>query len=194
MTFPSHLRTGAAMLALLTLLTGGLYPALTSALLQAGFPAAANGSLVFDDRGAVIGSHLIGQDFTDPKYLWGRLSATASNPYDAAASSGSNFGVTNPSLIDAAKARIAALKATDPGNAAPIPVDLVTASASGLDPEISPAAAAYQVRRIAKARGLGENVVRAAIAGATSGRTFGLLGEPRVNVLWVNQALDSIGR
>ncbi len=190
----SNLRASIVMLLLLTVLTGGFYPGLTTLILQSSFPKAANGSQILNDEGEVIGSSLIGQNFTEPEYLWGRLSATSPEPYNAASSSGSNFGVNNTALVEAAKARIAVLKAADPDNIAPVPVDLVTSSASGLDPEISPAAALYQVHRIAKARGLDDNKVRSVIAAATRGRTFGLLGEPRVNVLEVNQALDTIGK
>lgn len=168
-----------------TLLLGGVYPLLTLAIAQTAFHAQAEGSLIHDGKGRVIGSRLIGQNFTEAKYLWGRLSATGSAPYNAGASSGSNLGVNNPALIEAVKGRIEAL-----GRSGKVPVDLVTASASGLDPEISPAAAAYQTPRIAAARRISPSVVTAAIARSTRGRTFGILGEPRVNVLEVNLRLD----
>ncbi|MFT4074374.1 MAG: potassium-transporting ATPase subunit KdpC [Asticcacaulis sp.] len=168
-----------------TLLLGGLYPVLTLAIVQTAFHARAEGSLIHDTKGQVIGSRLIGQTFSQPQYLWGRLSATGPAPYNAGASSGSNLGVNNPALMDAVKGRIDALN-----SARPVPVDLVTASASGLDPEISPAAAAYQVPRIATARHVAEATVTEAIARSTKGRTFGILGEPRVNVLEVNLRLD----
>ncbi|WP_237153863.1 potassium-transporting ATPase subunit KdpC [Oryzibacter oryziterrae] len=194
MTLTSQLRASAAALTLFTLLLGGAYPAITTIGLQTLSPAAAGGNLVTGGNGEIVGSRLLGQTFTAPRYLWGRPSATGSSPYDASASSGSNLGVNNPTLIDAVKARVAALKAADPGNTASVPVDLVTASASGLDPDISPAAADYQVGRIAKARGLDEAQVRTAIASATSGRTLGLFGDPRVNVLAANMALDKLGQ
>lgn len=188
-TFVSNLRPAVASMILLSLLLGGIYPALTTLVLKIGFPHQAEGSLI-RDHGHVIGSTLIGQSFDQPEYLWGRLSATGTAPYNAGASSGSNLGVNNPALIDAVKGRIKALKDADPGNTAPIPVDLVTASGSGLDPEISPAAAEYQVHRIAAARHVSETVVRTAIASSTKARTLGVLGEARVNVLEVNLRLD----
>jgi K+-transporting ATPase ATPase C chain len=157
---------------------------------QAFFHHQANGSLIEKD-GRNIGSGLIGQPFSDPKYFWGRLSATSPFPYNAAASSGSNYGPTNPALVDAVQARIDALKAVDPANNQPIPVDLVTSSASGLDPDISLAAANYQVARVARYRGLPEEQVKAFVDRFTRGRQFGILGEPRVNVLQLNLALDS---
>jgi len=161
------------------------------------FPGQANGSLILKD-GKAVGSELIGQSFDDPKYFWGRLSATGTFPYNAfnadnlTASSGSNYGPLNPALMDAVQARIDALKAADPENTAPIPVDLVTASGSGLDPHISVAAALYQVARVARERGLSEDTVRALVEQYTEGRQFGFLGEPRVNVLKLNLALDGI--
>ena len=184
-----HLRPALTMLLALTLLTGVVYPLIVTGLAQIIFPQQANGSLVVRD-GKVIGSELIGQYFDEPKYFWGRPSATSPFPYNAAASSGSNLGPTNPVLIEAVKIRVAALRAADPGNEAPVPVDLVTASGSGLDPHISPAAADYQVKRVARARGLKERQVEDLVERYTDGRQFGLLGEPRVNVLKLNLALD----
>jgi K+-transporting ATPase ATPase C chain len=184
-----ELKPALLMLALLTVLTGVAYPLLVTGIAQAVFPHQANGSLIERD-GKVVGSELVGQPFSDPKYFWSRPSATGPMPYNAGASSGSNQGPLNPALADAVKARIAALKAADPGNTAPIPVDLVTASGSGLDPHISPAAAAYQVDRVARARSLSADTVRALVAKHSEGRQFGGLGEPRVNVLTLNLALD----
>jgi K+-transporting ATPase ATPase C chain len=175
----------------LTLVTGVIYPLVITGISQAVFPDRANGSLIVKD-GKAVGSELIGQPFSDPKYFWGRPSATGPMPYNAQASSGSNQGPTNPALMDAVKGRIQALRDADPGNIAPIPVDLVTASASGLDPHVSPAAAEYQVKRVAKARGLRVEAVEDLVAGHTEGRQFGFLGEPRVNVLKLNLALDTL--
>ena len=176
---------------LFILIAGVLYPLTITGIAQLAFPHRANGSLVIID-GKVRGSVLIGQPFTDPVYFWGRPSATSPVPYNAAASSGSNLGPTNPALITAVAARIAALRAADPTNEAPIPVDLVTSSGSGLDPHISVAAALYQVPRIARERGLTETAVRDLVGQHTEGRQFGILGEPRVNVLTLNLALDAV--
>jgi len=182
-------RPALLIFALLTLLTGIIYPLVVTGLAQVIFPHQANGSLI-RQNGQTVGSELIGQPFNDPAYFWGRLSATGPHPYNPAASSGSNLGPTNPALIEAVQARIDALKAAGPGNLAPIPVDLVTASGSGLDPHISPAAALYQAPRVARERGLTEDQVLALIQQHTEGRTLGFLGEPRVNVLELNLALD----
>lgn len=184
------LRQSFMLLLVLTVITGVLYPLAATGLSQWMFPHQANGSLIERD-GKPIGSALIGQSFTDPRYFWGRPSATSPNPYNASASSGSNQGPTNPALADAVKQRIAALRAADPGNSAPVPVDLVTASGSGLDPEISQAAAQYQLGRVARARGLSGAQVQALVNQSTSGRQLGVLGEPRVNVLRLNLALDA---
>lgn len=184
-----QLRPALVSLALLTVLTGLVYPAVVTAIAQIVFSAQANGSLVVRD-GTAVGSALIGQPFGDPRYVWGRPSATAPHPYNAAASSGSNLGPTSRDLRAAVQARVEALRAADPGNTAPVPVDLVTASGSGLDPHISPAAAHYQVARVAKARGLDERTVRAILEAHVEGRQLGVLGEPRVNVLRLNLALD----
>ncbi len=179
------------LLLFFTLLTGLVYPLAVTGLAQLLFPHQANGSLIVRN-GQVAGSELIGQQFTDPKYFWGRLSATAPFPYNASASSGSNLGPSNPALISEVEARIAALKAADPANTQPIPVDLVTSSGSGLDPNISVAAALYQVPRVARLRGLSEAVVRALVDKYTTGRFLGFLGEPRVNVLELNLELDAL--
>jgi K+-transporting ATPase ATPase C chain len=193
----AQLRPALVLLGLLSLLTGLVYPAVTTGLAQVLFPRQANGSLIERD-GRVVGSALIGQPFDDPAYFWGRLSATGTFPYNAydaenlTASSGSNLGPTNPALFEAVQARIGALRAADPGNSAPVPVDLVTASGSGLDPHISPAAAAYQAGRVARARGLTPEQVMALVEDHTEGRTLGVLGEPRVNVLRLNLALDAL--
>jgi K+-transporting ATPase ATPase C chain len=177
------------MLVVLSVLTGVVYPYLVTAVAQLAFPSAANGSLIQAD-GKALGSSLIGQPFDDPKYFWSRPSATSPQPYNAGASSGSNQGPRNPALADAVRDRIKALRDVDPGNTMPVPVDLVTASGSGLDPNISVAAALYQVPRIAKVRGMSEEKVRALVDESTLGRTFGILGEPRVNVLELNLALN----
>ena len=184
------LRQSFVLLLLMTVITGVLYPLAATGLAQLIFPQQASGSLIVRN-GKPVGSVLIGQSFTDPKYFWGRPSATAPNAYNAGASSGSNLGPTNPALTEAVKQRIAALRAADPGNQALVPVDLVTASGSGLDPEISPAAAQYQLARVARARGLSPARVQALVNACTRGRQFGLLGESRVNVLQLNLALDA---
>jgi K+-transporting ATPase ATPase C chain len=181
------------MLVVLSLLTGVAYPYLVTGVAQLAFPRTANGSLIVDE-GKPVGSSLIGQPFDDPKYFWGRPSATSPMPYNGAASSGSNQGPRNPALADAVKNRIKALRDADPASAATVPVDLVTASGSGLDPHISVAAADYQAGRVARARGLPVEKVRALVSQHTADRTIGLLGEPRVNVLELNLALDRQSR
>lgn len=184
------LRPALFLLVILTIITGLVYPFVITGIAQAAFPAQAAGSLITRE-GKPIGSTLVGQNFTEPKYFWGRPSATSSYPYNAAASGGSNLGPLNPALADAVKARVAALKAADPGNGKPVPADLVTASGSGLDPHISPAAAEYQVARVARLRNLKPDAVRRLVAEHTDGRQFGIFGEPRVNVLELNLALDA---
>jgi len=181
------------MLVVLTVLTGVAYPLVITGVAQVAFPHAANGSLIVVD-GKTLGSELIGQPFDDPKYFWSRPSATSPQPYNGASSGASNQGARNPALADAVKDRIKALRDADPDNKAPVPVDLVTASGSGLDPHVSVAAAEYQVARVAKARGIEVRRVRDLVAGATQGRTLGILGEPRVNVLALNLALDRAGQ
>ncbi|MEP6938923.1 MAG: potassium-transporting ATPase subunit KdpC [Rudaea sp.] len=185
------LRQSLTMLLLMSLAAGALYPLAVTGVAQILFPRAANGSLIVRDDKA-LGSTLIGQPFSAPQYFWPRPSASAPFANNPAASSGSNLGPTNPALADAAKLRIEALRAADPGNLASVPVDLVTASASGLDPHISPAAAIYQLARVARARGKPESAVATLVAAATEQRQFGLLGEPRVNVLTLNLALDRL--
>jgi K+-transporting ATPase ATPase C chain len=185
-----ELKPALLMLILFTILTGFVYPFVVTGIAQVIFPHRANGSLIERD-GKPVGSELIGQPFSDAKYFWSRPSATSPYPYNAAASSGSNQGPTNPALTDAVTARIKALRETDPGNTSPVPVDLVTASGSGLDPHISPAAAQYQVARVARARALDAAAVQALVAQHTEGRQLGVLGEPRVNVLRLNLALDA---
>ena len=186
-----ELRTALFVLIALTGLTGVAYPLAVTGLAQLLFPSQANGSLIVED-GDVRGSALIGQSFDDPRYFWSRPSATAPFPNNAAASSGSNLGPLNDALRDVVKGRVEALRAADPGNTAAVPVDLVTASGSGLDPHISPAATAYQAGRVARVRGLDRARVDALVAEHTEGRFLGLLGEPRVNVLRLNLALDRL--
>src|SRR5437867_11172879 len=181
----THLRAAIVSLVVFTVVTGAAYPVLVTVIAQLVFPNQANGSLIVKG-GKPIGSRLIGQPFDDPKYFWGRASATSPFPYNAGASSGSNLGPTNPALTKAVQERVDALRAADPGNTAPVPVDLVTASASGLDPHVSPAAALYQVRRVAKARNLDEAGVRELVERHVGGRELGFLGEARVNVLDVH--------
>jgi potassium-transporting ATPase KdpC subunit len=189
----SELRPTLVLLLVFTVLTGLVYPLVLTGAAKLVFPRQAEGSLIVQG-GSVRGSRLIGQPFSAPGYLWGRLSATAPVPYDAAASTGSNLGPLNPALFDAARARIAALRAADPAARGPVPVDLVTASGSGLDPHVSPAAAEYQLARVARARGLTPGEVRAIVRRHTEGPTLGALGEPRVNVLEVNLELDARAR
>lgn len=185
----TQLRPAAVLLVLMTLITGVAYPLLVTGIAQGTMGARADGSLIVKD-GKAIASSLIGQGFSDPKYFWGRPSATSPFAFNAGASSGSNQGPVNHALADAVKDRIKALREADPGNKGPVPIDLVTASASGLDPHISMAAAEYQVQRVAAARKLDVSAVRSLLARHTEGRTLGLLGEPRVNVLEANLALD----
>jgi K+-transporting ATPase ATPase C chain len=188
----SHFRPALVMLVILTAITGAIYPAVVTGIAQVIFPSQANGSLI-EEGGKAVGSSLVGQPFSDPKHFWSRPSATSPYPYNASSSSGSNQGPLNPALADAVKDRIKALRDADPGNNAPVPVDLVTASASGLDPHISPAAAEYQVNRVAKARGMDPAKVRVLVVQYTEDRQFGFLGEPGVNVLRLNRALDAAG-
>jgi potassium-transporting ATPase KdpC subunit len=189
----SQLRPALMVLLLLTLVTGVAYPLLVTGIVQAVFPSQAQGSLIVKD-GKIVGSRLIGQPFDDPKYFWSRPSATSPFADNAGASSGSNLSPTNPDLVKAVQARVDALRAADPGNTAPVPVDLVTASGSGLDPHISPAAALYQVPRVAKARRLQPEAVRHLVERSIEARFLGFLGEPRVNVLALNLALDAAAR
>ena len=187
--FSQIIRPAVLMMVVMTVLTGVIYPLVVTGLAQVAFHDQANGSLILED-GKLVASSLIGQPFDDPKYFWSRPSATGPFPYNASASSGSNLGPIEPNLTGAFKARVDALKQADPGNEKPIPVDLITASGSGLDPHISPAAGDYQVSRVAKARGLDESAVRDLLGKHTEYRTLGLLGEERVNVVTLNAALD----
>jgi K+-transporting ATPase ATPase C chain len=187
------IRNAFMSLILFTVLTGLIYPLAVTGIAQVVFPNQANGSII-TKNGKPVGSALLGQQFDDPKYFWGRLSATGPYPYNGGASSGSNRGPNNPDLMKAVQERIQALRAADPGKTVKIPVDLVTASGSGLDPHISPAAAAYQVQRVAKLRGMDEAKVSALVAANTKDRQFGILGEPVVNVLGLNLALDELNK
>jgi len=184
-------RPAISIFVLLTLVAGIVYPMLVTGISQATMPGKANGSLIVKD-GKPVGSSLIGQSFSDPKYFWGRPSATGPMANNASASSGSNLGPTNPALMAAVKGRVQALRDADPGNQQAVPVDLVTASASGLDPHISPAAAEYQLARVARVRNLSPDVLHKLVSEHTEGRQFGILGEPRVNVLELNLALDAV--
>ena len=183
------IRPAVSLFVALTVVTGLVYPLLVTGVAKLAFSDQAAGSLIVKD-GKAIGSSLIGQSFSDPKYFWGRPSATSPMPYNAVGSGGSNQGPLNPALVDAVKGRIEALKAADPGNTTAVPVDLVTASASGLDPHISVAAAQYQAARVARVRGLSDDAVRSLVTDHAEGRLLGLIGEPRVNVLALNLALD----
>jgi len=192
----AQLRAAVVVLFALTVVTGIAYPLLVTGIAQVAFPHQANGSLITKD-GKTLGSSLIGQSFDDPKYFWGRLSATPDSngkplPYNGASSYASNLGPTNPALVDEVSGRIEALRVVDPDNRDSIPVDLVTSSGSGLDPHISPAAAVYQARRVARVRGLDAARVRALVAEHTQERQLGILGEPRVAVLELNLALDAL--
>ncbi|MDE2613924.1 MAG: potassium-transporting ATPase subunit KdpC [Burkholderiales bacterium] len=186
-----QLRPALALFVVLSAITGLVYPLAVTGVAQVAFPAAANGGLIVHE-GRIVGSELIGQAFSDPKHFWSRPSATSPMPYNAANSAGSNQAPSNPALADAVKSRIEALRAADPGNTAPVPVDLVTASASGLDPHISRAAADYQVARVARARGMPLERVRALVEQHTEQPLLGFIGEPRVNVLRLNLALDAV--
>ena len=189
--FKSTLRPAISLLLLMSALLGVIYPLIVTGIAQLAFPWQAQGSLLLRD-GRIIGSQLIGQEFSDPKYFWGRPSATTPQAYNALASTASNLGPLNPALIDAVRSRAQLLRAADPGNRQPVPVELVTASASGLDPQISPAAAAYQAGRVARARGIALPRVEALIAGHLQRRFLGFIGEPRINVLELNLALDGL--
>lgn len=188
----TQLKPAVIMLLIWTAITGIIYPALVTTLAQGLFPSQANGSLLRNAQGKSVGSALIGQPFTNPGYFWGRPSATSPTPGNGAASSGSNLGPTNPALVDAIKARVQALKEADPANQAAIPIDLVTASGSGLDPHISPAAARYQINRVAQTRRISVDKVSKLVEANTENRLWGFLGEPRVNVLKLNLALDGL--
>jgi potassium-transporting ATPase KdpC subunit len=185
------IRPAVTLFAMLTVITGVVYPLAVTGVARLAFPDQAGGSLIVRD-GKPVGSSLIGQNFSEPKYFWSRPSATSPMPYNAANSGGSNLGPLNPALVDAVKGRVEALKAADPGNTLPVPVDLVTASASGLDPHISVAAARYQAPRIARLRGLSAAQVDALIEEQTEGQLLGFLGEPRINVLKLNLALNGV--
>ena len=187
------IRPAVSLFVVLTVTTGILYPLIVTGIAKVAFPDAANGSLIVKG-GKPVGSRLIGQNFSDPKYFWGRPSATSPMAYNASASGGSNQGPLNPALSEAVKGRVDALKAADPGNTRTVPADLVSASASGLDPQISPAAADYQVDRVARARHLDPAVVKAMVARYTEERQWGIFGEPRINVLELNLALDTTSR
>lgn len=184
------IRPAVSLFVALTVITGVAYPLLVTGVARIAFPSQAAGSLI-EKGGKPVGSLLIGQSFSEPRYFWGRPSATGPMPYNASGSGGSNQGPLNPALVEAVKGRVEALRAADPGSSAPVPVDLVTASASGLDPHISVAGAEYQVARVARARGLAPDAVRSLVAAHTEGSLLGLLGEPRVNVLALNLALDA---
>ncbi len=188
-----ELKRAALMLLCLTVLTGVVYPLAVTAVAQVVMPSAANGSLITVD-GRVVGSSLIGQGFADPKHFWGRASATSPTGYNGAASSGSNQGPLNEAFLDAVKSRVATLVEADPRHRTPVPVDLVTASASGLDPHASVAGARYQVARVAAARGLDPEAVQKIVDRHTEGGALGILGEPRVNVLELNLALDAMAK
>lgn len=188
-----HFRAAVVLFLILTVITGVVYPVVVTVVAQTVFPYRANGSVIERD-GMPVGSELIGQSFSDPKYFWGRPSATSPQPYNAASSTGSNLGPTNPVLLQSIEERITAMRTAHLDQKGPVPADLVTASASGLDPQISPAAAEYQVSRVAKARGLSEETVRALVKKHTEGRTFGLLGEPRVSVLQLNLSLTDVSQ
>ena len=189
--FVRLIRPAVSLLALMTILLGIVYPLIITGVAKVAFSRQAEGSLIYQN-GKLIGSTLIGQSFSDPKYFWGRPSATSPQPYNGLASSGSNLGPLNPALLDAVKANVKALHDADPDNRQPVPVDLVTASGSGLDPEISPAGAHYQAARVARARNLPLAQVQALIGAHEQGRLFGLFGERRVNVLNLNLALDRL--
>ncbi len=188
--FKGQIKQVILIFVVLSIITGIIYPLFVTGIAQLFFRNQANGSLIYQN-GKAVGSTLIGQAFNDPKYFWGRISATSLVSFNASSSSGSNLGPSNPALLEAVKARIKALRMADPGNVNPIPVDLVTSSASGLDPHISLAAAYYQAPRIARLRGLSEDTIKILIAKHASGRLFGLIGEPAVNVLELNLALDA---
>lgn len=187
----NYFKPAVMLLLLLTLLTGVIYPLVVTAFAHTFYADKANGSLIYDAKGQAVGSTLIGQSFTQAKYFWGRASATSPYPYNAGASSGSNLGPTNPVLVTAVNERVKTLQAAEPANKAAVPVDLVTASASGLDPHISVAAADYQIKRVAKARNMNENKLRELVTAQTESRQWFILGEPRINVLQLNLVLDA---